>query len=67
MKEKAENGIQIIKEKASELYNGERYDNEFDHTKSSDIVEMPNENPKKENEKDNIISNENNKNNNRQN
>lgn len=37
MKIKAENGIQIIKEKASELYNGERYDNEFDHIKSSDL------------------------------
>ena len=63
MKEKAENGIQIIKEKASELYNGERYDNEFDHSKSSDIVEFSNENPKNENEKDNNLSNNNNKNN----
>ena len=64
MKIKAENGIQIIKEKASELYNGERYDNEFDHIKSSDIFEMSNENSIKENGKDNNHKNNINNNNN---
>ena len=40
MKNKAENGIQIIKAKASELYNINGQYNDFDNKKSSDIVEM---------------------------
>ncbi len=64
MKNKAENGIQIIKAKASELYNINGQYNDLDNKKSSDIVEMSdielqNE---KNNNNNNEISNKENKN-----
>ena len=39
MKNKAENGIQIIKEKASELYKNEQQNDNLDENKSSDLSE----------------------------
>ena len=56
MKNKAENGIQIIKAKASELYNINGQYNDFDNKKSSDIVEMSD--IELQNEKNNNNNNE---------
>lgn len=56
MKNKAENGIQIIKAKASELYNINEQYNDLDNKKSSDIVEMSD--IELQNEKNNNNNNE---------